>query len=137
MACWLFKTEPSDYSFTELVRDKRCTWSGISNNTALIHLRAIKKGDRVLIYHTGNEKRIIGIAEVTSNPYPDPQAADPKLVVVDVIAKNTLKRPVTLQEIKADAIFAGWDLVRLGRLSVMPVPVKIWKRIEELSEKSP
>jgi len=91
----------------------------------------------VLIYHTGNEKRIIGIAEVTSNPYPDPQAADPKLVVVDVIAKNTLKRPVTLQEIKADAIFAGWDLVRLGRLSVMPVPVKIWKRIEELSEKSP
>ena len=136
MARWLLKTEPSTYSWDQLVRDKKTTWDGVANATALIHLRAMKKGDVALIYHTGDEKAAVGVAEIASAPYPDPKEDDEKLVVIDVKAKKKLARPVTLSEIKADATFAGWDLLRIGRLSVVPVPDTMWARIEALSSSS-
>ena len=133
MARWLLKTEPTTYSWDQLVKDKKTTWDGVANAIALQHLRAMKKGDAVLIYHTGGEKAAVGVAEVASAPYPDPNADDEKLVVVDLKPKKKLARPVTLAEIKADATFAGWDLLRIGRLSVVPVPDTMWARVEELS----
>lgn len=135
MPHWLFKTEPSDYTYDELVSDQRTVWDGVGNNLALKHIRNIKKGDLALIYHTGDDKAVVGVAEVVTNPYPDPQAGDAKIVVVDVKPKRKLKHPVTLKQIKADPAFEAWDLVRNSRLSVMPVPADIWKRIEKLSEK--
>ena len=129
MAYWLLKTEPSTYSWSDLVRDKKATWDGISNATALIHLRAMKKGDLALIYHTGDERQAVGLAEVTSAPYADPKLGDPKLVVVDVRPLRRLLRPVTLAAVKADPVFAGFALVREGRLSVVPVTPELWSRL--------
>lgn len=131
MATWLLKTEPSTYSFDDLVKHGTTVWDGVSNPVALKHLRSMKKGDGLLIYHTGNEKAVIGLAKVVSAPFPDPKAGDPRLVVVEIAAGKKLKRPVTLQEIKADKAFAGFDLVRLPRLSVMPVPDALERRILE------
>ena len=136
MARWLLKTEPSTYSFDQLVKDKKTTWDGVANATALKHIRAMKKGDVALIYHTGDERAAVGVAEITSNPYPDPKEGDDKLVVVDLKPKKKLKSPVTLSDIKADPAFAGWDFLRIGRLSVVPVPDPMWSRIEELSKSS-
>jgi predicted RNA-binding protein with PUA-like domain len=135
MAYWLLKTEPSTYSFADLLSEKKATWDGISNATALIHLRAMKKGDLALIYHTGGEKAAVGIAEITSPPYPDPKEKDPKLVVVDIRPRKPLANPVTLEQIKADKAFAGFDLLRISRLSVVPVPPAMWKRIQTLAAK--
>jgi len=132
MSYWLLKTEPTCYSWPDLVRDKKTTWDGVSNALALKHLRNIKKGDRAFIYHTGDERAIIGVAEITSNAYANPKEEDEKLAVVDLKLSAKLKRPITLSDIKADPAFAGWDLVKNSRLSVMPVPEGIWKRIEEL-----
>lgn len=134
MAYWLLKTEPTDYSWAKLVRDKKATWDGIANATALIHLRTMKAGDQALIYHTGNERAAVGIAKITKGPYPDPKENDPKLVVVDLESGKALGRPVTLDEIKADKTFAGWDLLRIGRLSVVPTPKLMWDRIIEMSK---
>ena len=134
MAYWLLKTEPSTYSWADLVRDKKATWDGVANATALIHLRAMKSGDQALIYHTGTERQAVGIAKITKGPYPDPKEDDAKLVVVDLAPKQALTRPVTLDEIKADKTFAGWDLLRIGRLSVVPTPPEMWDRIIELSK---
>ena len=136
MARWLLKTEPSTYSWDQLVADKKTTWDGVANAAALKNMRAMKKGEAVLIYHTGDEKAVVGVAEVASEPYADPKAGDDKLVVVDLKPKRRLARPVTLAEIKADPAFAGWDLVRIGRLSVVPVPDAMWARVEELSSES-
>lgn len=133
MALWLLKTEPSTYSWSDLEREKRAAWDGVTNATALKHIRAMKKGDLALIYHTGGERAAIGVAEVASNPYPDPKADDEKIVIVDLKAKKKLAAPVTLESIKADKAFAGWDLLRIGRLSVVPVPEAMWKRIEQLA----
>jgi predicted RNA-binding protein with PUA-like domain len=133
MSYWLLKSEPDVYSYDDLVRDKKTEWDGVANNTALIHIRAMKKGDLALIYHTGAERAAIGIAEVISEPHADASLNDPKLVVVTVRAKKKLAHPVTLAQIKADPAFAGFDLIRIGRLSVVPVPEKMWKRIEHLA----
>ena len=122
MATWLLKTEPNDYSFEDLCREKKTAWDGVKNNTALIHLRNMKKGDQALIYHTGKEKRIVGRARIIKGPYPDPKLNDPKLVVVDLAAGKALKIPVTLAQIKSDARFKEFALVKISRLSVMPVP---------------
>jgi predicted RNA-binding protein with PUA-like domain len=135
MAYWLLKSEPDVYAYDDLVRDKKTEWDGVNNNTALMHIRAMNKGDLALIYHTGEVRAAIGIAEIISQPHADPLLDDPKRVVMTVKPKKKLKRPVTLVEIKADPAFAGWDLLRIGRLSVVPVPEKMWKRIEELAEK--
>jgi len=118
---WLLKTEPTTYSYDQLEKDGRTTWDGVRNNLALTHLRAMKAGDRLLIYHTGAEKAVIGLAKVAKAAYPDPKQEDPKLVVVDVIPERRLERPVTLTEVKAEASLKDLALVRMGRLSVMPV----------------
>ena len=135
MAFWLLKTEPATYSWDDLVRDKKTTWDGVSNATALIHLRAMNKGDLAFIYHTGNEKSVVGVAEIASAPRRDAKSDNEKAVVVDLKPKKKLAKAVTLADIKADAAFAGWDLLRIGRLSVMPVPDAMWKRIEALAIK--
>jgi predicted RNA-binding protein with PUA-like domain len=134
MAKWLLKTEPDCYSWDDLVRDKKATWDGVSNALALKHIRSMKKGDLALIYHTGNEKRILGVAQVTSNAYKDPKEADERIAVVDLKPKNTLKKPVTLETIKSDPAFKDWELVRISRLGVMPVSDEIWKQLEKLSQ---
>jgi predicted RNA-binding protein with PUA-like domain len=133
MAHWLLKTEPECYAWTDLVRDKRAVWDGVGNALALKHMRTMKKGDQAFIYHTGDERAIIGVADVVSNPHPDPKEEDERIVVVDVKLARKLPRSVGLVEIKADPAFAGWDLIRNSRLGVMPVPEKMWKRIEELA----
>lgn len=134
MAYWLLKTEPDCYNWDRLVADKSTAWDGVANALALKHIRAIKKGDLAFIYHTGDERSAVGIAEVKSNPYADPKENDDRLVVVDVKPKTKLANPVSLSAIKSDPAFAGWDLIKNSRLSVMPVPDKLWKRILELSE---
>lgn len=133
MSFWLLKTEPDTYSWDDLVRDGKATWDGVANPTALKHIRSMKKGDLALIYHTGGQRAAVGIAEVTSDSYPDPKADDPKLAVMDLCPKRPLGRHVTLDEFKTDKTFAGWDLLRIGRLSVVPVPAPIWKRIQKLA----
>lgn len=133
MSQWLLKTEPNDYSFDELVRQKKTVWSGVTNTTALKHIRTMAKGDRAVIYHTGDERAAVGLATIASAPYADPDADDEKLAVVDIKAGQRLASPVTLATIKADKTFAGWDLLRIGRLSVVPVPDAMWERLLELS----
>lgn len=126
MQYWLLKTEPNDYAFADLTRDSAAVWDGVSNNAALIHLRAMHPGDLALIYHTGDERQAVGLAEITSEPYPDPQQNDPKLVVVNLKPLRPLARPVTLTAIKANPAFADFALVRQGRLSVVPVSPTQW-----------
>ena len=129
MSYWLLKTEPSTYSFADLEREKVTTWDGVTNPVALKHLRTMAPGDECLIYHTGDEKRVVGTAKVVKAAYPDPKLKDPRIVVVDLAAGKPLARPVTLAEVKADDRFADWELVRIGRLSVMPVSPERWKLI--------
>jgi predicted RNA-binding protein with PUA-like domain len=112
-----------------LEQDKKAVWDGVSNALALKHLRSMKRGDLAFIYHTGDEKQIVGIAEVTSDPYTDPKEKDARLVVVDLKPRERLTRPVTLSEVKADAEFRDFELVRMGRLSVMPVSESRWKKL--------
>ena len=135
MANWLFKSDPETYSFSDLEREGHTVWDGVSNNLALKHLRSAHKGDSVLIYHTGEEKAIVGIAEVTTEPYSDPKQKDSRLTVVDVKATQRLARPVTLQEIKQQPEFKNFELVRLPRLSVMPVSDSQWKALVALAKK--
>jgi predicted RNA-binding protein with PUA-like domain len=134
MALWLFKCEPDCYSFADLKRDKKTVWDGVTNALAQKHLRSVAKGDKVLYYHTGDDKAVVGVAEVTAGPTPDPADPAGKLVVVTIKPVRALKHPVPLAAIKADAAFADWELVRIGRLSVMPVSEGRWERIEEMSE---
>ena len=131
---WLLKTEPSVYSYADLERDKRTVWDGVANPLALKHLRAMKKGDLAFVYHTGDEKQIVGIAEVVSDAYPDPKQNDARLVVVGLKPHKRLFKPVTLAEVKARKEFADFELVRMGRLSVMPVSMARWQRICALAE---
>jgi predicted RNA-binding protein with PUA-like domain len=129
LAYWLLKTEPDTYSWDDLVHDKKTTWEGVKNPTALKNIRSMKKGDTALIYHTGGVRAAIGVAEIITGPYEDSQ----KLAVVDIKPLKKLPRPVTLDEFKADPAFADWILLRIGRLSVVPVPPAMWKRIEQLA----
>ena len=133
MARWLVKTEPDEYSFADLQRKGRDVWDGVRNNVALKHLRSMRRGDEVFVYHTGNARAVVGIARVVSEPYPDPASGDPRHAVVDLEAVRALERPVSLAAIKADPAFAGWELVRNSRLSVMPVPGELWERILAMS----
>lgn len=127
---WLFKEEPTHYGFDALVEDKRTTWSGVRNPLAQKHLRSVKKGDRIFYYHTGDEKAVVGICKALGDAYADPDDASGKASVVDVAPVKKLARPVTLAEIKADASFKEFPLVRISRLSVMPVTDVEWTRIE-------
>jgi predicted RNA-binding protein with PUA-like domain len=131
---WLFKEEPSNYSFDALVKDKKTVWSGVKNPLAQKHLRSVRKDDRIFYYHTGDEKSVVGIAKALGDAYTDPGDKAGKAAVVDVGPVKKLPRPVTLKEIKADASFKDFALVRISRLSVMPVSNAEWARIERMSE---
>lgn len=134
MALWLCKIEPDCYSFDALVRDGETLWDGVSNALARKNLRQMQPGDRVLYYHTGKEKAVVGEMVVAGAPGPDPKADDEAAVVVAMRPVRKLTRSVALAEIKADKQLATWDLVRLPRLSVVPVTEAQWKRVEKLAE---
>ena len=134
---WLAKQEPSGprgYNFETFKKDKKTIWDGVHNNLALKHMREIKKGDLVLFYHTGDERQIVGIMEVISEPYSNPKEDNKRFIVFDVKHKKSLKRPITLDEIKKQKKFQNWELIRISRLSVMPVPKHIWDAIIDLSQ---
>lgn len=131
---WLLKTEPSTYSYADLEREGRAVWDGVANAVALRNMRAMAEGDLCFIYHTGDEKQIIGIAKVTKAAYPDPKADNPRMVVIDLAPVKKLARPVTLAEVKADPRYADWELVRQARLSVMPVTAERWGWVEAASK---
>ena len=132
---WLFKTEPGAYSWQQLARAGRTAWDGVRNALALKHLAAVAKGDEVLIYHTGDEKAAVGIAEVVRAPYPDPKQRDPKLLVVDIRPVRALSQPVALSAMRANPRLEGFDLLRLPRLSVVPVSPAQWAAIIEMSNR--
>ncbi len=126
---WLLKTEPGEYSYADLERDRRAEWDGVTNPTAQKNMRAMKVDDLCVVYHTGDEKAVVGVAEVTAGPTPDPSDPAGKLVVVTVKPVRALKRPVTLAEIKKRPELAKMALLRIGRLSVTPVTEAEWKVI--------
>ncbi|UCC82285.1 MAG: EVE domain-containing protein [Gemmatimonadota bacterium] len=132
-AYWLLKSEPGDYSFEDLEREGRAVWDGVKNPAALKHMRRARPGDRAFFYHTGKEKAIVGIARLETEAYPDPDRTDDRFLVFEVSPQERLPRPVTLARIKSEASFQQWELVRVPRLSVMPVPRDTWKRILEIS----
>jgi predicted RNA-binding protein with PUA-like domain len=133
VALWLCKQEPSCYSFDDLVRDGRTVWDGVSNALARKHLRQMKPGDRVFFYHTGKEKAVVGEMVVASEPRQDPKSDDEAAVAVDMKPVRKLPRPVSLSEIKANKKLATWDLVRISRLSVVPVTEAQWRQVESLA----
>lgn len=132
MRRWLVKSDPQEYSAGDLERDGRTVWSGVKNATALIHLRAMRPGDPVLVYHTGGEKAVVAVAKVSGGPRPDDADRTGKLVVVELGFDRWLAKPVPLAAIKADSRFADFGLVRIGRLSVMPVSDAEWMGLVEL-----
>ena len=126
---WILKTDADVYPFDQLEREGKAVWDGVSNAVALKHIRGMTPGDLLLIYHSGEGKELVGLARVTSTPYQDPKHDDPRLAVVDIEAGRRLPRTVTLAAIKADPFFAELPLVRMPRLSVMPVPEAQWKKL--------
>jgi predicted RNA-binding protein with PUA-like domain len=134
MAQWLVKEEPEHYPYDQLVRDRRTVWAGVRNPLAQKHLRAIRRGDRIFYYHTGKQKAVVAVAKAASDAYADPGDPEGSLAVVDIVPERALGRPVTLAEIKADEAFASFPLVRMSRLSVMPVSDAEWQRIERMSQ---
>ena len=138
MNYWLAKQEPSGprgYNVLQLQKDKKTMWDGVHNNLALKHIRNMKKDDLVFFYHTGDERQVVGIMSVISNPYTNPEEENKRFVVVDVKFKKLLKTPVTLDSIKKQKKFKDWELLRISRLSVMPVPKIIWDYIIKMSQK--
>src|SRR5712691_10346673 len=133
MAQWLVKEEPEHYSYDQLEQDRKTVWAGVKNPLAQKHLRSIRKGDRIFYYHTGKQKAVVAVARAAGDAYPDPKDASGKSFVVDIAPVGALPRPVTLAAIKADRAFAAFPLVRLSRLSVMPVSDAEWARIEKMS----
>ena len=132
---WLFKEEPTHYGYDTFATDGKTVWSGVRNPVAQRHLHGVKKGDRIFYYHTGDEKSVVGIAKALGDAYDDPDDASGKSAVVEIAPVKKLARPVTLAEIKAEAAFKDFPLVRISRLSVMPVSDAEWKRIEDMSGK--
>jgi predicted RNA-binding protein with PUA-like domain len=132
MAYWLFKQEPTCYDLAALERDRTTTWDGVKNALALKHLRAVRPKDRVWFYHTGSEKAVVGEMRVVRTGPADPN--DPKAVAVEVEFVRRLPRPVTLEMVKKDPVFADWDLIRLPRLSVVPMTAAQWEQVAALGE---
>ena len=135
---WLAKQEPSGprgYNILQLKKDKKTMWDGVHNNLALKHIRNMRKGDLVFFYHTGDERQVVGIMSVTSNPYPNPEEDNERFIVVDVKFKSLLAKSVGLDEIKKQKGLENWELLRISRLSVMPVPRSIWDLIIKMSKK--
>ena len=131
---WLFKTEPSVYSYQQLEKDKKTVWDGVANNLALKNLKDIKKGEQIFIYHTGDEKAAVGVARALGGAYPDAEKADPKMLVVDIEPVRALKRPVSLAEVKAHPKLKNFDLVRNSRLSIMKVSDEQWEIMEGIAK---
>jgi predicted RNA-binding protein with PUA-like domain len=129
MAYWILKTDADVYSYDDLERERRATWDGVTNALALRHIRSMAAGDEAFIYHSNVGKDLVGLARITSAPYPDPKLKDAKIVVVDLEAVRRLPSPVPLSRIKADPAFADLGLVRMSRLSVIPVPEQQWKKL--------
>lgn len=132
MNYWLLKTEPDTFSWDDLVRDKKTGWDGVRNFQARSHLKAMKKGDLAFVYHTGEEKSVVGVAKITKENYPDPK--DNEWVAVEIAPVNKLKNPVALAQIKADKRFTNMVLVKASRLSVQPVKKEEFDMIVALSE---
>ena len=135
---WLTKQEPTGprgYNILQLKKDKKTMWDGVHNNLALKHIRNMKKNDLVFFYHTGDERQVVGIMSVISNPYSNPEEDNERFVVVDVKFKKLLDKPVSLAEIKKRKEFRNWELLRISRLSVMPVPKSLWDLIIKMSKK--
>jgi predicted RNA-binding protein with PUA-like domain len=130
---WLLKTEPSEFSFEDLLASGREIWDGITNPLALKHLRSTRAGDLALIYHTGKERAAVGIARILGAPYPDPKRKNPSQVVVEIEPVAPLPRPVSLQEMKASAELKGLQLLRISRLSVVPVSPEHWKTLLKMA----
>ena len=138
MNYWLAKQEPSGprgYNILQLKKDKKTIWDGVHNNLALKHIRNMKKGDLVFFYHTGDERQVVGIMSITSDSYPNPEEENKRFVVVDVKFKKLFKTPITLEMIKKQKKFKDWELLRISRLSVMPVPKILWDDIIKMSQK--
>jgi predicted RNA-binding protein with PUA-like domain len=133
MARFLVKTEPSTYSFAQLQRDRRTVWDGVSNPVALRHLATIRQGDTIVVYHTGDEKQAVGLALAASDAYPDPKLKNPRRPVFDIAAEKPLPQPVSLAQVKADAVLKDTELARLPRLSVMPFSEAQFKRLMKLA----
>ncbi len=133
VAYWLLKTEPGDYAWDDLVRDGTTAWTGVSNAQAQANLRAMARGDRAIVYHSG-ERRAVGVAEVVRTAYPDPTAGDPSLACVDVRAVEPLPGPVPLEALKQEPAFDGSALLRQGRLSVVPLSPAEWRDLTELAD---
>lgn len=133
-AAWILKTEPSTYGYDDLERDGKTVWDGVKNPLALKHMSQMQPGDEVLVYHTGDEKAVVGRAEVVAAPYPDPKLKDPTRLVVEIRAAGRLPQPVTLAQIKADPVFQDIALVRMGRLSVVPATAAHRKRLLQLAK---
>lgn len=131
---WLFKTEPSVYSYQQLVKDKETMWDGVANNLALKHLKDIKKGEQIFIYHTGDEKAAVGVAKALGGAYPDPSKGNPRLLVVDIEPVRALPKPVTLAEVKAHPKLKNFDLVRNSRLSIMKLTDEQWEIMEGMAK---
>lgn len=134
---WLFKEEPTHYSYDDLVKDGKTSWTGVRNPLAQKHLRQVRKGERIFYYHTGNEKAVVAIAKAASGSYDDPKETSGGLAAVDVVPVKKLPRAVTLAEIKAKPVFREFPLVRISRLSVMPVSDKEWAEIEKMAGSRP
>jgi predicted RNA-binding protein with PUA-like domain len=130
---WLFKTEPGTYSYDQLERDGRTVWDGVKNALALKHLSGVAAGDEVLFYHTGDEKAVVGVARVVRGAYPDPKQKDPRLLVVEIESGTRLPKAVTLAAMRANRKLAGFDLLRLPRLSVMPVTASQWAEVVRMA----
>ncbi len=130
---WLLKSEPGEYSFEDLQREKRAVWDGVRNFKALGNMRRVRRGDSAFFYHTGKEKAIVGVARIETAAYPDPGVEDERIVVFDIRPARRLPKPVSLSQIKSSKGFEDWELVRLPRLSVMPVPKRLWDRILKMS----
>lgn len=130
---WLLKTEPNEYSYADLEKENTAVWDGVKNALALKNMRTMLPGEEVFIYHTGKERQIIGIAEVVSKAYPDPKLNDIKRLVIDIRAVRKLTEPISLNQIKQDENMKGFDLLRLPRLSIVPVSPQHWQRLLDLT----
>lgn len=130
---WLLKTEPLEYSYTDLSKENVAVWDGVKNALALKNMRTMRTGEEAFIYHTGKERSIVGVAEVLSEAYPDPKLDDVKRLVINIRAVQKLPKPITLNQIKQDEFFLGFDLLRLPRLSIVPVLPEHWQRLLKLT----
>ncbi|UNC91060.1 EVE domain-containing protein [Candidatus Contubernalis alkaliaceticus] len=128
---WLLKTEPGEYSWEDMLQEKKVVWDGVKAPAALKNLSRMKVNDLAFIYHTGSERAVVGIARVVKNPYQDPSESDPRRLVIDLVPFEHVNRPVTLRRIKDSSLFPDWELVRQARLSVVPVSRQQWDKVLE------